>query len=91
MRRASPRKAVPQNCDRCSKPLGSERVRVTRYEAGKVSGELHFCGDGCLRAQIRSELDDAVVGEIERRTSSEKNDIYKQVCPACKRRIRALG
>jgi hypothetical protein len=91
MRRASPSKAVPQNCDRCSKPLGSERVRVTRYEAGKVSGELHLCTDECLRAHYRMEIDDAVNKEIARRTGSEKNGIYKLVCPACKRRIRQLG
>lgn len=91
MRRFRPNKAAPRNCDRCGKLLGSDEVRVTRYEAGKVVGELHFCGDECLRAQIRSELNDAVTKEITLRTNSEKNEIYKQVCPACKRRIRQLG
>jgi len=56
-----------------------------------VTGEVFFCGDECLRSHYRRELDDAVTKEITRRTNSEKNEIYKLVCPACKSRIRRLG
>ena len=69
----------------------SEEVRVTRHEAGKVVGELSFCGVECFRLYHRKDLDGEVKQEITRRTNSENNAIYKQVCPACKRRIRALG
>ena len=91
MRRFRPQKAEPRYCDRCRKPLGSDEVRVTRHEAGKVTGEALFCTDECLRAHYREELDGAVTHEVALRTNSEKNEIYKLVCPACKRRIRQLG
>lgn len=92
MRRCNyPRKAAPQICDRCRKPLGSDDVRVTHREAGKAVGEVVFCSMECFRLYWRSELDGEVKAEVTRQTNSEKNEIYKCVCPACKRRIRALG
>ena len=72
-------------CDHCEKVVAGEPDVFTR--AGEVR---HFCQGICLDGYFLELYRDLVNKEVDRRTKEENNLIHKQVCPACRQRLRNL-
>ena len=72
-------------CDHCRKVCEDEVYRFSHEYVGEpVDASLVFCCTECMHEHF--ELVPEETAEEELRV--EANLLYKQVCPACRRRIR---
>lgn len=55
-----------------------------RFVGQRVDTELNFCSGDCLKDHF---WDEGIRDEINKELSTEKNWLYKQICPACRNRI----
>jgi len=72
-------------CDLCGEVIVGSADSLTRSGQTK-----HFCQGTCLDAYLREHCNDVIVGEVQKQVREEFNFIHKQVCPACKYRLRKL-
>jgi hypothetical protein len=72
-------------CDFCGSTCNGEHDSLTREGVTR-----HYCRGGCLDKALREQFNDLIVKEVDRKVRGEFNDIHKQVCPACKWRLRNL-
>ena len=72
-------------CDRCGEIVVGQSDNYTRSGLTR-----HFCRGTCMDAHFREQYNDIIVGETQKKVREEYNFIHKQVCPACKYRLRKL-
>lgn len=72
-------------CDYCGEVIVGRADSLTRGGQTK-----HFCQGTCMDAHFREHYNDVIVGEVQKQVREEFNFIHKQVCPACKYRMRKL-
>jgi hypothetical protein len=80
-------KIGPQpHCENCGEICGKEIYRFQYLVAGQPEHSLDFCSPECWQHyfEVLSEK------EVDRRFRKEANFLYRQICPACKRRFRKL-
>lgn len=74
---------LPVRCRHCSKEVGPHRVTLIRH--GEESHLVTFCDADCMAEFL---WDTEIKDEIDRQVRKELNWLHKNVCPACKRRLR---
>jgi hypothetical protein len=76
--------AIPV-CHHCQKVCGEEIIRFSHaYREGREDLVLLFCSRECWEEHFDLVPRGSRDGEVKK----EMNLLYKQVCPACRRRIR---
>lgn len=73
-------------CHHCALPIRDEYVRLIHGQRSQSvpDVELYFCNADCMAEHFWEER---FQEELDAQVSKEKNWLYKQVCPACRRRI----
>jgi len=73
-------------CDFCGELVAGEPDII------RADGEeFHFCGRSCLNEYLfENYCRDKIEESVEARVREEYKLIHKQVCPACKYRLRKL-
>jgi Fe-S-cluster-containing hydrogenase component 2 len=72
-------------CDYCGYACGFEVITLLWQNPPDNERVLKFCSMEHLGQFLG--VDDRVASETDKRFKSECNLLYKEVCPACKRRI----
>jgi hypothetical protein len=73
-------------CHHCQLPIKNEYVRLThgQQKDSTPDVDIYFCNGDCLAEHF---WDERYAERLETEVKKEKNWLYKQVCPACRRRI----
>lgn len=73
---------LPTHCQHCQEEIGDERVTLVTHRDGLAQT---FCDMNCL---VEFMWDEKIKDEIDLAVRRETNWLHKNVCPACKQRLR---